>query len=97
MNASCRAFSGRDFICRRPTSLPPPCTRALSRRVFSGRPFGSARPYGRYLVAPTPEGANKVATPAIDRIAFVFNLLLRIIGGDGFLSASRPLTKRAFF
>jgi len=35
--------------------------------------------------------------PTINKIAFVFNLLLRIIGGDGFLSASRPLTKRAFF
>ena len=65
--------------------------------MFSGRPFGSAQPYGCYLVAPTPEGANKLATPAIDRMAFVFNLLLGIIGGDGCLSASRPVTKRAFF
>jgi len=30
-------------------------------------------------------------------MAFVFNLLLGIIGGDGCLSASRPVTKRAFF
>src|SRR5258705_7333819 len=61
-----------------------------------GRPFGSARPCGRYLVASTPEGTNKVAMPAIDKIAFVFNLLLRIIGGDGFLSASRALATEHF-
>ena len=71
-------------------SLPPPAPLRALNVVWSRQ---SAMRHSRGMFGSAVlRGPTKVAMPAIDKIAFVFNLLLRIIGGDGFLSASRPLT-----
>src|SRR5712672_957585 len=58
--------------------------------------FGCGVLWGRPCCAIAGE-ANNAAMAATDKIAFIFNLLFRIVGGGGVFIRITPADKRAFF